>query len=334
LNFARVESPKNNPELQQKLDGLRHQIAKLKQKYPDTVVDRVGQTPLIALPEEFPGVNLWGKHEGYNPSNSIKDRTVLYLVADAMARGEVNETTTLVEASSGNTGIALAMLSSVMRQKVLIYMAEDASIERRQLIQAFGADIHLTPADQGTQGAIDAARAKHEDAGFYWIQQHENRANTLAHYDTTGAEVMQQCPNIDLFAATSGTTGTLVGVSMQMKEQNPNAKTLSIWPKDKIMGVRRPDGDCRPLIYDESWIDTIVEVTGEDAKAATRELALRTGLLVGPSAGAAWLGTRRWLKSLDQHQWPKNVVICFCDSGLRYLSTDTFDPNASANPMV
>lgn len=334
MNFERVESPKNNPELQHRLDQLRNKIAKLKQKYPDTMLDRVGQTPIIALPEDFPGVNLWGKLEGYNPSNSIKDRTALYLIADAMVQGGINEDTTLVEASSGNTGIALSMLSSVLNQKALIYMAEDASIERRQLIQAFGAEIHLTPADQGTQGAIDAARAKHEEPGFYWIQQHEKRANTLAHYDTTGAEVMQQCPNIDVFAATSGTTGTLVGVSMQMKEQNPDAKTLSIWPKDKIMGVRRPDGDCRPIIYDESWIDTIVEITGDDAKAATRELALRTGLLVGPSAGAAWLGTRRWIKSLNQDQLPKNVVICFCDSGLRYLSTDTFDPNGDSNPEV
>jgi len=334
VSFEHVLSPKHNPVLQQRLDRLRQQIGILKEKYPDSMLTQVGNTPMLALPEEVPNVQLWAKLESYNPSNSIKDRTVLYLIADAMARGQVHQGVTLVEASSGNTGIALSMLAAVLKLNALVYMAEDASVERRQLIQAFGAKVSLTPADQGTQGAIDAARVKHEEPGFYWIQQHENRANTLAHYDTTGAEILQQCPSIDVFAATSGTTGTLVGVSMRLKENKPNAHVLSIWPKDKIMGVRRPDGGCRPLIYDESWIDTIVEVTGQDAGAASRELARRTGLFVGPSAGAAWLGTRRWLRSLNESELPKNVVICLCDSGLRYLSTDTFDPDAPSTALL
>lgn len=312
------------PDLQQRLVGLRQRLAELRAKHPNSVLTQIGNTPMLSLPYENPNINIWAKLDSYNPSSSVKDRTALYLVVDAMVQGEVNPDTTLVEASSGNTGIGLAMICAVLKQKALIYMADDTSIERRHLISAYGAEIKLTPGELGTTGAIEAARAKNEEDGFYWIAQHENKANILAHYDSTGPEILRQCPEIDAFVACSGTTGTLVGVSSFLKETRPDLQVISVWPETKIMGIRRPDGDCRPIIYDESWIDHIIEIEEPGAKAGARALANQTGMLTGPTSGAAWLATRRWLAGLEDTSKIKNVVIFFPDDGVRYLSTDTF----------
>jgi len=313
-----------SPELQQRLADLRQRLVHLRAEHPNSVLTQIGNTPMLSLPYENPNIKLWAKLDSYNPSSSVKDRTALYLVADAMEQGGVTPETTLVEASSGNTGIGLAMICAVLKQKALIYMADDASIERRHLISAYGAEIKLTPGELGTTAAIDAARAKNEEDGFYWIAQHENKANILAHYDSTGPEILNQCPDIDVFVACSGTTGTLVGASSFIKETRPNLKVVSVWPKTKIMGIRRPDGDCKPIIYDDSWIDHIVEIEESGAKAGARALANQTGMLMGPTAGAAWLATRRWLDGLEDTSHIKNVVLFFPDDGVRYLSTDTF----------
>lgn len=299
-------------------------MTRVREQHPNTVLTLIGNTPMVTMPSRYPNIKLWAKLEGFNPSNSVKDRTALYLILDAIEQGKLGPDVTLVEASSGNTGIGLAMICSILKQKIRIYMSEEASIERRQLIAAYGAEIELTPAGQGTSAAIDAARAKHEEDGFYWVAQHENLANILAHYDMTAPEILNQCPDIDAFVACSGTTGTLVGVSKRIKETKPDLKVVSIWPKTKIMGIRRPDGDCRPLIYDESWIDEIIEIEQDAAKTSTQSLADQAGLLCGPTSGAAWLGAHRWLDSLEDTSGIKNVVIIFPDNGMRYLSTDTF----------
>lgn len=310
--------------LKERLTGLRHRIAQLRQQHPDGLLDLVGNTPLVALPDVSPGVRLWGKLESHNPSSSIKDRTVLYLIADALDQGALQPGVTVVEASSGNTGIALAMLGAVLRWPVLIYMPDNVSTERRDLMRAYGAQLCLTPGDLGTDGAIEAARLKGQESGFYWLAQHENEANILAHYDTTGGEIIKQCPNVDAFVASSGTTGTLVGVSMRLKEHNPDVRVISVWPQDRIMGLRRPEGTSRPAIYRDQWIDEVVEITEQEANTASRRLARETGLLMGPSSGATWLAAERYVRHLEPGSPIRNVVVSFCDDGSRYLSTDTF----------
>ena len=325
MTSARVLSRRLSVEQRQQLERLRSSVERLLEAHPRSVLGQIGQTPLLALPQASAQLRLWAKLESHNPSGSIKDRTVLYLLADALDTGQVQTNTTLVEASSGNTGIALAALGAALRRRVLIFMPENVSAERANLIRAYGARVQLTPAELGTDGAISAARKAHEDPGHYWLRQHENFANTLAHYDTTGAEILAQCPDVELFVASSGTTGTLVGSSMRIKQANPKTKVVAVWPEDKIMGLRRPEGATRPLIYDERWIDHIVEISDVEAKEATRTLARTTGLLVGPSSGAAWLAAQRLGSQLDPST-PHDVVVCFPDDGARYLSTDTFEP--------
>jgi len=310
--------------LKARLVGLQRRIGQLRQQHPDGLLNLVGNTPLVALPQVALGVRLWGKLESHNPSSSIKDRTVLYLIADALEQGALQPGMTLVEASSGNTGIALAMLAAVLQVPVLIYMPDNVSTERRDLMRAYGARVSLTAGELGTDGAIEAARRKGREPGYYWLAQHENEANVLAHYDTTGGEILQQCPNVDAFVGSSGTTGTLVGVSMRLKEHNPNAFVVAVWPKDRIMGLRRPEGKARPAIYREQWIDRVVEITEQEANAATRQLARKTGLLLGPSSGAAWLAATRYAQHLAIDSRIHNIVVSFCDDGARYLSTETF----------
>jgi len=325
-----------SPAQQRRLERLRCGVERLLERYPHSTLSQIGHTPLLALTQASSQVRLWAKLENHNPSGSIKDRTVLYLVADALDTGQLQADTTLVEASSGNTGIALAALGAALGYKVCIFMPENVSAERANLIRAHGARVQLTPAELGTDGAITAARKAHEDPCHHWLAQHENFANTLAHYDTTGAEILAQCPDVELFVASSGTTGTLVGSSMRLKQANPKIEVAAVWPKDWIMGLRRPEGAARPLIYDERWIDHVLEIGDSEAKAATRTLARTAGLLVGPSSGAAWRAAQRLAARLDPST-AHDVVVCFPDEGARYLSTDTFEPThegASLDPVA
>jgi cysteine synthase len=192
-------------------------------------------------------------------------------------------------------------------------------------MEAFGARVELTPGGLGTDGAIEAARNAHHPPEYCWLAQHENHANVWAHYDTTGAEILEQCPDVAAFVAPSGTTGTLMGVSMHLKEQNPDVEIIAVWPEEWIMGLRRPVGEKKPLIYDERWVDRVIEISDPAAKEATRELARRLGLLVGPSSGAAWLAAQEIAERYAaQGSKDEKIVVCFPDEGARYLSTDTF----------
>ncbi len=279
----------------------------------------------MALPSPAPGVELYAKLENRNPSGSLKDRIVLYLIADGIERGVITPDTVLVEGTSGNTGISLAMLGAALGYRVRVFMPDNVSEERRRLMEAFGAEVVLTPGELGTDGAIEAARRAHDPPRVCWLAQHENPANVWAHYDTTGAEILEQCPDITAFVAPTGTTGTLMGVSMRLKEHNPDVEIVAVWPEEWIMGLRRPVGDKKPAIYDERRIDRVIEISDPDAKAATRELAQRFGLLVGPSSGAAWLAARQLAHEYAaQGRSPAKVIVCFPDEGARYLSTDTF----------
>ena len=270
------------------------------------------------------GVELWAKLEGRNPSGSLKDRIVVYLIADGIERGLILPDTVLVEGTSGNTGIALAMLGAALGYSVKIFMPDNVSVERRRLMEAFGAEVVLTPGAQGTDGAIEAARRAHDPPRVCWLAQHENPANVLAHYDTTGAEILERCPDVAAFVAPTGTTGTLMGVSLRLKERDPEVEIVAVWPEEWIMGLRRPVGEKKPKIYDERLIDRVIEVADPDAKAAARELARRFGLLVGPSSGAAWLAAQQRAQEYASQGRRGGIVVCFPDEGARYLSTDTF----------
>lgn len=314
------------PEGREDLARLRRRVRQLSERHP--LLAQIGRTPLVELPSAaaVDGIEIYAKLENRNPSGSLKDRIVLYLIADAIERGKITEGATLVEGTSGNTGISLAMIGAAVKMNVLIFMPENVSEERRRLIEAFGAKIDLTPGELGTDGAIEAARQIDDPPRYCRLAQHENPANLWAHYDTMGAEILEQCPEVKAFVAPSGTTGTLMGVSLRLKEQDPNVEVVAVWPEDWIMGLRRPVGEKRPLIYDERWIDRVIEISDPDAKAATRELARSHGLLLGPSSGAAWLAAQEIAKGYAaQGRKDEKIVVCFPDEGARYLSTDTFE---------
>jgi len=284
----------------------------------------IGRTPLLALSSPAVGVEIYAKLENFNPSGSLKDRIIPYLIADGIERGLIRHSTLLVEGTSGNTGISLALWGAVLGYRVIIFMPENVSEERRRIIEAFGAEVRLTPGELGTDGAVEAARQIHDPPRYCWLAQHENPANILAHYDTTGTEILKQCPDITAFIAPTGTTGTLMGVSMRLKEHNRDVEIVAVWPKEWIMGLRRPVGEKKPKIYDERRVDRVIEISDADAKAATRELARRFGLLVGPSSGAAWLAAQKLAEEYSAQGRGGKIVACFPDEGARYLSTDTF----------
>jgi len=304
-------------------ERVRARVARLQGSTPLLARVPVGQTPLMELPS-VGGVELWAKLENRNPSGSLKDRIVLYLLADGIERGLIEPSTVLIEGTSGNTGIALAMLGAALGYPVKIFMPDNVSAERRALMEAFGAGVALTPGELGTDGAIEAARQAHDPPRSCWLAQHENPANVLAHYDTTGAEILEQCPDVAAFVAPTGTTGTLMGVSLRLKERDPEVEIVAVWPEEWIMGLRCPVGDKKPKIYDERLIDRVIEIADPDAKAAARELARRFGLLVGPSSGAAWLAAQRLAREYAARGRGGRIVVCFPDEGARYLSTDTF----------
>jgi cysteine synthase len=290
----------------------------------DSVLRLIGNTPLVKLRKVNPleHVAIYAKLEGENPSGSLKDRIALYMVADAIERGELKPDQTIVESSSGNTGIAVAMVGAVLDYKVLITMPDNVSVERRKLIQAYGAQLVLTPSELGTDGAIEEGRRLGQKPGYVWMAQHYNEVNSFAHYETTGAEILHQLGerSLDSFVGTSGTTGSLMGISARLRERFPSTKVISIWPKEKIMGLRRPEGKSRPGIYDDRRVDEIFELDDAEAIAMAQEVARKEGLFIGPSGGAAVLGALRVAERFNRAQQEATIVVLIPDRGERYLS--------------
>lgn len=315
------------------VDKLNANIKHLIQQHQDTLLKQIGNTPLVRLDAVSPNsqIALYAKLEGNNPSGSLKDRIVLFSIAGLMAEGELGQGNkrTLVEASSGNTGISLALFGAVLGEKVLITMPKDVSVERRRLIEAYGAELTLTPGEKGTDGAIERARKLNEKEDYIWLAQHYSEANPLAHYRTTGKELLEGLDRIDGFVAPSGTTGTLMGVGKRLREENPSTQIVSVWPEKDIMGLRRPVGEKKPGIYREGWIDEVVEVKDEDARRASRRLAKEEGIFVGPSSGASLLGALKLAKTIKKSEESKTIVALFPDGGGKYLSTDTFKTSGS-----
>ncbi|MBN1204123.1 MAG: cysteine synthase family protein [Myxococcaceae bacterium] len=319
-------------------EALRRRVEQLREEHAGSVVSAIGDTALAPLSRLAPkgSAPLCAKLEGQNPAGSSKDRVALYLIADALERGVLTKDTVLVEASSGNTGISLAMIGARLGLRVLITIAENASIERYKLMNAFGAELVFTPGDQGTSGAIQKARELAQRPGHLWLAQHFNEVNSFAHYETTGVELIRQAralgfERIDAFVAPSGTTGTLMGVSARLKEAFPEVRIVAVWPKDRIMGIRKPEGDDRPGIYDAARLDDIIEVRLEQAMDCVRLVARTEGMLLGPSGGAAICGAMQVVERLESAR-SGCVAVFLPDWGERYLSLPMYQPPKAPTP--
>jgi cysteine synthase B len=297
-------------------------------KYP-TIEDAIGQTPLVALQRigitehRARGNVLLGKLEGNNPAGSVKDRPAVSMIRRAEERGEIQPGDTLIEATSGNTGIALAMAAAIKGYRMVLIMPEDLSIERAQTMKAFGAELILTPKSGGMESARDLAERMQREGKGRVLDQFANADNPRVHYETTGPELWKQTKGrITHFVSAMGTTGTITGVSRFLKEKNPAIRIVGAQPSEgsRIPGIRKWPAEYLPKIYDPSHVDELVQVSQRDAEEMCRRLAREEGIFAGISAaGACWA-------ALQVAQQVENATIAFivCDRGDRYLSTGVF----------
>lgn len=287
----------------------------------------IGNTPLVELRNlnHNPRVRILGKYEGANPGGSIKDRPALYMLKKAEESGELTRDKIILEPTSGNTGIALAMIGSAKGYRVKLIMPECVSLERRQILQAYGAEVELTPADEGTDGAILRAHQILEESPemYYMPNQFENENNPLSHYETTAPEIFRQCKGeIDVFVAGMGTCGTLMGVSRYFKEKKPEVKIVGVEPTigHTIQGLKNMQESIIPKIYHPSELDEKITIEDNEAFETARLIVQREGLLVGMSSGAAVAGALHIAREMDEG----TIVVILPDRGDRYLSTTLF----------
>lgn len=290
------------------------------------ILQCIGNTPITNIDANpNPKVQVYAKLEGNNPSGSIKDRIALFMVETAEREGKLTRDKIILEATSGNTGIGLAMVASAKRYRVKLTMPACVSIERRRVLEAFGAELILSPPDEGTDGAIRLAhRILSEDPDRYFMpNQFDNNANILAHYETTGKEIIEQTGGrITHFVAGMGTTGTLMGVSKRLKEFNNNIQIIGVEPviHHRIQGLKNMTESIRPKIFDESRLDEIRFVNDDEAFDTTRMLAVKEGMFVGMSSGAAMHVALRKSSEIGEGV----IVVILPDRGDRYLSTSLF----------
>jgi cysteine synthase B len=292
-----------------------------------SVLSAIGNTPLVELSalNGNPKVRILGKLEGANPGGSVKDRPALYMIEKAEASGDLAKDKTILEPTSGNTGIALAMIGAAKGYPVKLMMPACVSIERRRILEALGADVVLTPGEEGTDGAI---RRAHEIVGkepdrFYMPNQFENPHNPLSHYETTGPEILEQTDGeVDVFIAGMGTSGTLMGTGKYLKEKKPEVQVVGIEPTlgHKIQGLKNMCEAIVPRIYKPGNLDRIVKMEDDNAFDTTRDLAVKEGLFVGMSSGASVAGALKVAESMSSG----TVVAILPDRGDRYLSTALF----------
>lgn len=289
------------------------------------LADLVGNTPLVELNRICPktSVRLFGKLEGNNPGGSVKDRPALSMISKAFERGELPKGTKLIEPTSGNTGIALAMIASVMGFEIELVMPENASKERVLNMEAYGAKVTLTPKEKSMEGAIDYAREKLKEGGYKMLDQFSNPDNWNAHYEETGPEIWEATSgDVTHFVSSMGTTGTIMGVSRALKERNPNIQIVGAQPKDGscIPGIRRWPKEYLPKIFEPARVDQIIDVSQEEAEEMTRKLAREEGVFCGMSSGGAVCVATKLIEQIDEG----TVVVIICDRGDRYLSTNLF----------
>jgi cysteine synthase B len=290
------------------------------------LIDYIGNTPLVELNHINPNLNvkLYAKLEGHNPGGSVKDRAAFGLIQGGIESGLIKPDTKLIEATSGNTGIALAMIARMNNLHIELVMPENSTRERVLSMRAFGAVVTLTPAEGGMEASIDYARNKVENEGYVMLDQFGNQNNPNMHYKTTGPEIWRDTEGkITHFVSAMGTTGTIMGVSRFLKEQNPNISIVGAQPADgaKIPGIRKWPEEYLPKIFDRSRVDQIVEVKEEEAKEITKRLAREEGIFAGMSSGGSVAAALKMIPTLMS-----GVVVCIiCDRGDKYLSTDLFD---------
>jgi cysteine synthase B len=296
--------------------------------YP-TIEDAIGKTPLVALQrlgahDMGPRGNvILGKLEGNNPAGSVKDRPALSMIRRAEERGEIKPGDTLIEATSGNTGIALAMAAAIKGYRMILIMPEDLSIERAQTMKAFGAELILTPKSGGMEYARDLADSMAAQGKGRILDQFANPDNPRIHYETTGPEIWEQTGGkVTHFVSAMGTTGTITGVSRYLKEKNPAIRIIGAQPSEgsRIPGIRKWPQEYLPKIYDPAGVDELVYVSQSDAEETCRKLARTEGIFAGISAaGACWVA-----QEIAKTVQNATIVFIVCDRGDRYLSTGVF----------
>jgi len=290
------------------------------------ILQCIGNTPLSSIETNpNPRVKLFAKLEGNNPGGSVKDRIALYMIEAAEKKGKLTRDKIILEATSGNTGIGLAMVASAKKYRVKLTMPACVSIERRRILEAFGAELILSPPDEGTDGAIRLAHKilTEEPEQYFMPNQFDNEANVLAHYETTGKEIIEQTEGlITHFIAGMGTTGTLMGVSKRLKEFNKGIKIIGVEPvaNHRIQGLKNMTESIRPKIFDPHRLDEKYFVNDEEAFDTTRMLAVKEGIFVGMSSGAAMHIALRKSSELQEGV----IVVILPDRGDRYLSTALF----------
>jgi cysteine synthase B len=292
-----------------------------------SLFDAIGNTPLVELRNlnGNPRVRILGKLEGSNPGGSVKDRPAYYMIIKAEESGKLTKDKTIVEPTSGNMGIALAMIGAAKGYKVKLFMPECVSTERQRTLAALGAEVMLTPATESTDGAIRRAwqLASEEPEKCYMPNQFDNESNVLAHYETTGPEIFAQTKGeVDVFVAGMGTTGTLMGTGKYLKEKKPGVKIVGVEPTvgHTIQGLKNMNESIVPKIYRRQMFDEKVVIEDDDAFETTRLLATREGIFVGMSSGAAVAGALQIAKNLNSG----TIVVILPDRGDRYLSTTLF----------
>lgn len=291
-----------------------------------SILDLIGNTPLVEskVLNQNPNVKLLFKLEGHNPGGSVKDRAALNMIKSGMERGDIHKDSKLIEATSGNTGIALALMAGIYGLDIELVMSENSTKERVQTMRAYGAKVTLTSGDRGIEGARDYAEAKVVNEGFIMINQFANDDNWKAHYKSTGPEIWKDTNGeVTHFVSAMGTTGTIMGTSTFLKEQNPNVQIIGVQPTDgsSIPGIRKWPQEYLPKIFDPKKVDRVMEVSEGEAANMARRLAKEEGIFSGMSSGGATTVALRLASELESGV----IVSIVCDRGDRYLSSDLFE---------
>ena len=291
-----------------------------------SILDLIGNTPLVEsrVLNTNPNVKLFFKLEGHNPGGSVKDRAAYNMIKSGLERGDFDATSKLIEATSGNTGIALAMIAGIYGLNIELVMPENSTVERVQTMKAYGAKVTLTSADIGIEGARDYAERKVKEEGFIMMNQFANNDNWKAHYKTTGPEIWNDTNGeITHFVSAMGTTGTIMGTSTYLKEQNKVIQIIGVQPTDgsKIPGIRKWPEEYLPKIFDASKVDRILEVSQKEATEMAKRLAKEEGVFSGVSSGGAASAALRLANTLESG----TIVSIVCDRGDRYLSSGIFE---------
>ncbi len=290
------------------------------------ILDLIGNTPLVESTNlvQNKNVKLLLKLEGNNPGGSVKDRAAYNMIKSALERGEIKQGDKLIEATSGNTGIALAMIAQLFNLEIELILPEDSTKERTQTMRAYGATVILTPASTGIIGSRDYADKKVAEGGYIMLNQFANDDNWKAHYKTTGPEIWNDTEGtVTHFVSAMGTTGTIIGTSAYLKEKNSNIQILGAQPSDgsQIPGIRKWPQEYLPKIFDASKVDTIIEVSEKEAREMTKRLALEEGVFAGMSSGGSVAAAIKIANTLESGV----IVAIICDRGDRYLSSDLFE---------